>query len=150
MVEGKFLRGTNDLTDCYKIRQVVFCEEQGKTSDEEFDGLDKDCIHVLIFEGDEYVATGRLYCKDEYYKIGRIAVLKHARGKHYGDFVVRMLIDQAFQLGAKKVYVGAQIKAISFYKKIGFKVNGEEYEEARMPHIPMEIEKIHLCTGCKK
>ena len=151
MVEGKFLRGTDDLTECFKIRHAVFCEEQGKTEEEEFDGLDKQCLHVLIFEAGENVATGRLYHQDEYYKIGRIAVAKHARGKYYGDFVVRMLVDQAFQLGAHKVYVGAQVKAIPFYEKIGFKREGNEiYEEARMPHVTMRIEKKNLCTSCKK
>ena len=43
---------------------------------------------------------------EEYYKIGRIAVKKECRGKKYGDFIVRMLVDKAFTMGAKEVFVG--------------------------------------------
>ena len=84
-------------------------------------------------QGEEIpVATGRLIFLENWFKIGRIAVKKECRGKHYGDFVVRMLLDKAFSMGAKEVFVGAQAHAISFYERIGFVKQEEEYYEETM------------------
>ena len=149
MIEGKFLKGTEDLSEAFNIRKKVFCEEQGISMEEEFDTLDRESIHVIIYDENNIVATGRLYRKDDYYKIGRIAVLKEFRGKYYGDFVVRMLIDRAFQEGATCVHVGAQRKAQAFYETIGFVVDGEEYDEMGILHIPMSIKNGALCKGCQ-
>ncbi len=148
MIEGKFIHGDQDLAEVFKIRREVFCEEQHISEEEEFDDLDKEALHVIISEKQQNVAVGRLVKIDHYYKIGRIAVLKECRGMHYGDFVVRMLVDKAFQLGAKEVHVGAQTYAKGFYEKIGFKVDGEQYIEAGIPHLPMKIVKGSLCSGC--
>lgn len=150
MIEGKFLSGQDDLAEVFYIRKKVFVDEQGISPEEEFDLLDQDAVHVLIFSGNKPVATGRLLLDDGKYKAGRIAVLKEERGKMYGDFVVRILADHAFQAGAEHINVGAQISARGFYEKIGFVCCGEEYEEAGIPHIPMELKKSTLCSACQR
>ncbi len=148
MIEGKFIHGDQDLSVIFQIRREVFCKEQKISEEEEFDGLDQKALHVIISEKQCNLAVGRLVVIEDYYKIGRIAVLKEYRGMYYGDFVVRMLVDKAFQLGAKEVHVGAQTYAKGFYEKIGFKQEGEEYMEVGIPHIPMKLIRGSLCTGC--
>lgn len=148
MIEGKFIYGDQDLSEIFAIRREVFCKEQKISEEEEFDELDKKALHVIISEKGKKLAVGRLVKEEDYFKIGRIAVLKEFRGMYYGDFVVRMLVDKAFQLGAKEVHISAQTYAIGFYEKIGFKVEGEEYMEAGIPHIPMKLVRTDLCTGC--
>ncbi len=150
MIEGKFIHGDQDLSEVFAIRRKVFCEEQKITEEEEFDEWDQKALHVIISDGSKYVAVGRLLCVDGYYKVGRIAVLKECRGMYYGDFVVRMLIDKAFQMGATEIHISAQTYAKSFYEKIGFKVKGEEYMEAGIPHVAMTLQRINLCTKCGK
>lgn len=148
MIEGKFLQGNQDLSEVFEIRRDVFCKEQNISEEDEFDALDREALHVIISEKQQKLAVGRLVILNDYYKIGRIAVLKEFRGMQYGDFVVRMLVDKAFILGAKEVHVGAQTYAKGFYEKIGFQVEGEEYMEAGIPHVPMKIVMGSLCTGC--
>lgn len=148
MIEGKFIHGNQDLTDVFHIRREVFCKEQNCPEEEEFDSFDKDALHVIISEKDKKVAVGRLIQIDDYFKIGRIAVLKECRGMYYGDFVVRMLVDKAFQLGAKKIHISAQTYAKRFYEKIGFQAEGEEYMEAGIPHIAMTLVQANMCTKC--
>lgn len=41
----------------------VFCDEQGYSPEMELDELDRTSRHVLLYRGDEPVATGRLYEK---------------------------------------------------------------------------------------
>lgn len=149
MIEGKFKAGTDDLSDAFEIRKQVFHIEQGVDPALEFDQWDKKAVHVVVYNGSKAVATGRVLKMEETYKIGRIAVLKEERGKQYGDFLVRMLIDRAFQAGAAEVTVGAQLHAVGFYEKIGFHSYGNEYEEAGIRHIPMKIGKQDLCKKCK-
>ena len=92
------------------------------------------------------VATGRIIIENGKYKIGRIAVLKEERGKQYGDFIVKMLVNKGFLSGAEEVYVGALKHAISFYKKIGFEECGEPYTDMGMLHYPMKISQGGVCV----
>ncbi len=148
MIRGMFIRGDENLEIPFLIRDKVFCEAQGMSKEYEFDKLDQESLHVLVFDGENPVATGRLYQKNDYFKIGRIAVLSEHRGKQFGDFVVRMLVDKAFTLGAKEVWVGAQVRVIKFYESIGFIKEGNEYIEEGILHVNMKIIKGGLCKGC--
>ncbi len=150
LVEGKFRSYEEDLTDAFEIRRKVFQEEQGVDPEIEFDELDKAAMHVIIYVADKAVATGRLIFDGETYRIGRVAVLKEERGKQYGDFVVRMLADRAFQSGAKEVLLGSQVQVREFYEKLGFVSYGEEYIEAGIRHIPMKLKAASMCSHCKK
>lgn len=149
MIKGVYLNGEEDLTDAFSIRRKVFIEEQKVPEEIEMDELDAYAIHAVAYDGDKAVATGRIIYDGDTYKIGRIAVLKEERGKQYGDFIVRMLVDKAFLHGAKEVLLGAQLPAVGFYEKIGFKPCGEEFEEAGIPHIPMKLQHDGLCKKCQ-
>lgn len=151
-IQGKYLLGgLNDISECIEIRKEVFGGEQEFLTAASEDSYDSSAIFVLAYETDEEgekksVGTGRLIFLGDRYKIGRIAVRKEYRGKKYGDFIVRMLVDKAFTMGAKEVYVGAQKHAIPFYEKIGFVKLEEEYFEDDIYHLLM---KITPCT-CKR
>ena len=68
------------------IRRQVFVQEQGFSEQSQFDSLDERSWHLLVQEGDEIVATGRLTLDAEgCWKLGCIAVLPDFRGKHIGD-----------------------------------------------------------------
>ncbi len=151
-IKGKYLLGgLHDISECIAIRKEVFGGEQAFQTAASEDKDDASAIFVLAYETDENgedkaVATGRLIFMGDQYKIGRIAVKKECRGKKYGDFIVRMLVDKAFTMGAKEVFVGAQKHAVAFYEKIGFVSQNEEYYEDDIYHLVMKIEP---CT-CQK
>ena len=125
MLEGRYLFFGDDLTDARRIRYEVFEKEQKVPHEIEFDNLDDEAIHVVVYEDQKPVGTGRLLFDGENYKIGRIAVIKEERGKKYGDFVVRMLIDKAFLMGAKRVYANVQLHS-DVYKRQDIELSGEE------------------------
>ncbi|MCC8022191.1 MAG: GNAT family N-acetyltransferase, partial [Clostridiales bacterium] len=89
----------------------------------------------IIFDGDTY-------------HLGRIAVLKECRGRQLGDFLVRMMADRCFAHGAREVHLGAQDHAVGFYRKIGFEVCGEEYDDAGIPHFPMVLKREDFHGQC--
>ncbi len=154
-ITGKYiLGGIGDLTEVFSIRDKVFCEEQGFSPELERDGKDIEAIFALAYEeGEDFkkpVATGRLLFLGDEFKLGKIATLKEYRKKGYGDFVVRMLIDKAFTMGAKEIFVDAQISAIGFYKTIGFRIVGDVFTEDGTDKQKMVVEP-HTCSrqcGC--
>ena len=117
------------------IRDEVFIQEQGIDPTLEFDGCDADALHALITIDGQPVATGRLLNDGH---IGRIAVLAAYRDQGVGAQVVRSLIKEAELQGYARVYLGAQVHAVDFYRKLGFVPFGDEFIEAGIPHLAME------------
>lgn len=117
------------------IRNTVFSCEQNIKSDIDFDGSDSSALHALIFVDGESVGTGRMLDDGH---IGRVAVLKECRGKGLGSIIVESLIQKAIENSFIRVYLGSQINAFNFYKKLGFTQFGEEYTEANIAHVLME------------
>lgn len=129
-----------DYAPSAAVRKTVFVEEQGYTLEEEFDDYDKACPHLVLFDGEIPVATGRLVLLENgTAKLGRIAVLKNYRGRHLGAKIVSALLEKAKEAGAENAYVSAQSYAVPFYNKFGFREYGDEYLDGRIPHRDMEM-----------
>ena len=151
MVTGKYYKGMENFEDIKEIRKQVFGEELGYPDELNFDGLDEDALHAVVYldvECTQPAAVGRLIITEEGYKIGRIAVKREARKHGYGDFIVHMLVDKAFLAGAESVIVGARPEAVMFYKKIGFVITTDGYMEAGTSHTVMILHKQPLCKNC--
>ncbi|HEY8363165.1 MAG TPA: GNAT family N-acetyltransferase [Tissierellaceae bacterium] len=133
----KWLKGTDDLTDAYKIRFKVFIEEQNVPADLEVDDIDGIAHHVVVYQDGIPVGTGRVFEQGGRYYLGRIAVLKEYRKQHIGSLIVKLLLQKAFEWGAEEVHIHAQTSALEFYKKLGFIPYGEPYDEAGIRHISM-------------
>jgi predicted GNAT family N-acyltransferase len=159
MLTMKWFMGTkDDLSDAYAIRREVFMEEQNCPEDEEFDGTDGSCVHLVIYEDDLPVCTGRIFICEEYFKIGRVATVMTHRGRGIATGLMQSLIGASVAMGGHRQIIHAQIVAKGFYEKLGFTAYGEEFEEAGIPHIAMEHfggankcgEGGGHCGGCKK
>lgn len=135
-----FYQNDPDFKFVKSIRKTVFVYEQGIKEKKEFDKYDNNAIFAVLFENKTPIATARCLEVKNGFKIGRIAVLKAYRGKGYGRIIVNDLCKRAFIKGGKYVYVDAQLDAVPFYEKLGFKVNGSEITDRGLPHIPMVLE----------
>ncbi len=117
------------------IRLEVFVHEQRVPLEEEIDALDAACVHAVAFDGQGVaLATGRLLPDGH---IGRMAVLKWARGQGLGSAVLEALMNQARHKGFTEVVLSAQTHAKEFYLRHGFIQEGEEYLDANILHILM-------------
>lgn len=138
MLEMKWFMGDkDDLSDVHAIRRAVFCDEQGLTETQEFDGTDGACVHLVLFDNGEAVSTGRVFIGDEY-KIGRVATVMTHRGRGLATSVMQTLIGACVAMGGTRQVLHSQIAARGFYEKLGFTAYGEEFEEEGIPHIAME------------
>lgn len=124
--------------EAIEIRTDVFVTEQGFT--EEFDSIDKDATHILIYEGDKAIATCRIFSgkEENTYLIGRVATRKEYRGQKLGAKVLSAAEAEVARIGGKRIKLHAQLSVKGFYEKCGYTTFGEiDYEEG-CPHIWME------------
>jgi len=139
MITMNWIWGENgDLTDIHAIRRTVFMEEQGVSEQEELDGTDGACVHLIVYDSDIPVATGRIMITRDDFIIGRVATLKSHRGRGLATGLMQALIDACVVMGGERQILHAQTHARTFYEKLGFTAYGEEFEDAGIPHIAME------------
>jgi predicted GNAT family N-acyltransferase len=117
------------------IRYSVFVEEQLVPEDLEIDDFDPVSVHALARAADgSAVGTGRLLPDGH---IGRMAVLRQARGRGVGSALLRALMNESRQRGNRDAMLSAQVHAAAFYERHGYVVEGEPYDDAGIPHVAM-------------
>ena len=116
------------------LREAVFIREQGVPADLEWDESDPGARHVVALINGIPIGTGRLLPDGH---IGRMAVLRQWRGKGAGSALLTELMEIARALGMKRVQLNAQVHALPFYLRHGFRAQGEEFLEAGIPHRRM-------------
>lgn len=135
----KFFRTFEYLPAAAKdIRQEVFVSEQG--FEEEFDDIDRAARHIVMYDDDGKPITVCRYFWDENaqaYAVGRIAVLKRARGRGCGAAILREAERQVAAMGGRRVVLAAQVRAKGFYQKQGYEVCSGEFYEEFCPHVYM-------------
>jgi len=124
------------FAEAAEIRTKVYCEEQKINFDEEFEGLDLDAKHYLLYADGKPVATSRQRITEKGVKLERYAVLKEYRMHGIGKQILfETLVD------AKKhnqpIYLHAQESAVGFYEKYGFETKGKPFVEAGIVHYTM-------------
>lgn len=125
--------------DATQLRMAVFVQEQGIDPEIELDEHDATAVHAVAYNLlGQAVATGRLlYEAPGDARIGRMAVDRVVRGQRWGRMVLDALVDAARSRGDAAVTLHAQRSAEGFYRRAGFEVQGEPFEEAGIPHITM-------------
>jgi len=128
--------------DAQRLRTDVFVEEQQIPAELEWDEADSTALHAVAYNRlGMPIATGRLLPYEAgSCKIGRMAVHKVLRGGGVGARVLHALAAAAQARGDRKVVLHAQRTAQAFYSRLGFKEQGEPFEEAGIPHVEMAAE----------
>jgi predicted GNAT family N-acyltransferase len=72
-------------------------------------------------------------------KIGRIAVSQARRGQKLGDWIMREILQTVREEGYEQAILDSQTQAISFYEKLGFVAEGEEFLDAGILHYRMRL-----------
>ena len=121
-----------------KIRQLVFCDEQKVSREEEFDGLDNISEQYLLKYNNKFVVTARKRETSEGIKLERFAVLKEYRGLGLASKILAFMLNEIKDT-EKTIYLNAQINAMPLYSKFGFKKVGEKFIEADILHYRMEL-----------
>ncbi|MEO0379661.1 MAG: GNAT family N-acetyltransferase, partial [Pseudomonadota bacterium] len=107
---------TEDIATCRALRRAVFIEEQGVSEADEVDGRDPEALHVLATRDGVALGCARILVSGDTAKIGRVCVLKEARGTGLGAAIILHCLDVARgQAGLTKAKLGSQTHATAFY-----------------------------------
>ena len=125
--------------DAYYVRKEVFVKEQEVPIEIEIDELEDKATHFVIYNDDKKPqAAARLrIIEDSKAKLERICVLKEARSFGLGHKLLEALETEAMSNGAKEAVMHAQVHALPFYEKKGYKAVSEPFEEAGITHVKM-------------
>lgn len=130
----------NELYDLLRLRSEVFVVEQNCVF-LDLDDKDQKCFHFLLYQENELVAYTRIVPAGISYEevaIGRVVSSPAFRGKGLGRKVMELTLEACYQLfGSCDIRLGAQTYALGFYESLGFKSDGEIYDEDGIEHIEM-------------
>ena len=130
---------TAGLYQLLKLRVEVFVVEQ-KCSYQELDGKDllPETRHLWLDDEGTVIATLRLLEEHDdgvkSFRIGRLCTAVEARGHGY---TTRLLQAALAETGAHTVRLNAQTYLVDLYTKHGFQVDGAEFVEDGVAHVPM-------------
>lgn len=120
-----------------RVRRRVFIEEQGVPESLEWAPIDAGCAwFVAIVNDGEVVGIVRLL---EDGRVGRMAVLPAWRRRGIGGALLNAVLALARGRGLGGVYLSAQSLAVPFYLRHGFQAEGDEYQDAGIPHRTMRL-----------
>ncbi len=123
------------------IRTEVFVNEQHVPESIEYDGMDDESVHFLLFHAGKPIVTARCRTVENAYKLERFATLEPYRGKNFGKILLTFILD-FLKPRKKKIYLHSQDSAVGFYLKNGFLLEGNEFYEADIKHFKMIYSKI--------
>jgi predicted GNAT family N-acyltransferase len=131
-----------------EVRTAVFVIEQAIPAAEEWDEWDAQSLHAVARDAaGSAIGTGRLLppafdAQAGTGHIGRMAVLREARGAGVGGAVLRALMRAAPDYGFAHVVLHAQSRVANFYARHGFVAEGAEFLEVGIPHVLMRA-RLH-------
>jgi predicted GNAT family N-acyltransferase len=138
MIQVNKVKTKSEIDSIFSIRNRVFVLEQNVDAAEEYDEDDQKCTHFIAYCNGEACGTARWRFKDKgIIKLERFAVLKEYRNTGVGAALVKAVLQDLPY--ANKVMLHAQVHAVPFYEKMGFKSYGPQFEEAGIQHFAMSI-----------
>lgn len=128
---------TVELYEILKARFQVFVIEQ-ECLYLDMDDIDYQSLHVFFSRGTTVVAYARLFAEQEpdVWHVGRVLTVE--RGVGLGKRLMEVVMQTARQQGARTLKMDAQTHAIEFYRRLGFSVCSDVFDEAGIPHVRME------------
>ena len=121
----------------YAVRHQVFVVEQAVPPELERDEFDNVAVHLVALRGGAVIGTLRIVVSGGSAKIGRMAVLAAERKTGTGTRLMQHGIEIARSMGVSDITLHAQLAAKTFYARLSYREEGEEFEEAGIMHVTM-------------
>ncbi|GAA2148500.1 GNAT family N-acetyltransferase [Nocardioides koreensis] len=120
--------------DVWRLRQSVFVVEQACPYPD-LDGRDTEpgTRHVLL-DDDGLLGYARVLDDGEVWRIGRVVLAPEARGRGLADPLMQAALAAC---PGRDVVLDAQSPLAGWYSTLGFEVDGPEFVEDGIPHLPM-------------
>jgi ElaA protein len=122
-----------------KIRQDVFIvEQQCAYPDLDTRDVDPETRHVLLTVDDALLGYARVLDDGDVWRIGRVLLAPDARGRGWADPIMETALSACQR---RDVVLDAQSPLAGWYATFGFEVDGPEFVEDGIPHLPMRLSR---------
>ena len=131
-------RDDDELAAALRVREEVFCGEQGVPLEADLDGRDDEAVQLVAVDG-EVLGTCRLLIEPGgTAKFARLCVRASARGRGVARALLEAAEAEARAAGARRIGMHAQTDALALYERAGFTTYGDRFDEEGIQHIGME------------
>lgn len=120
------------------LRFLVLRKPLGLTFTKEDLESEKNDILIGFFDDEKLEGCCILTKEDEKtVRLRQMAVLSGLQGKGIGRVIMSFAENNARDRGYKRLNMHARKSAQGFYEKLGYRVEGPEFEEVTIPHVEM-------------
>jgi len=137
----RLVKNKKELEKVFKIRIIVFVDEQKVPPElelDEFDTLSK-AKHVIMLYKGKPIGAARIRFPKNNAKLERLALLKEYRGKGFGKAIIEYMVEYCQKKKPKEIVLHGQCYAENFYRKCGFIPRGKIFMDAGIKHIEMYL-----------
>ncbi|KRL63586.1 GNAT family N-acetyltransferase [Lactobacillus psittaci] len=139
-----FIKISKDLNsklyqDCLNLRKEVFIKEQGVPPELEVESqTDEQALYFGGYLDNQLVSCARVKLEDDKtWHIQRVATKKNFRGRGLAKELFNKIDAEAKKRCITTLTLDAQDQAQGFYLKLGYKVVGQGFMDAGIPHHRM-------------
>lgn len=98
-------------------------------------------LHLGIWEGRRLLGCALVVWSDgDYAKVRQVAVDDHLQGQGIGRSVMNACADAVRAEGKRQIRLHARETAVPFYLALGYRVEGDPFEEIGIPHRLMVLD----------
>lgn len=126
--------------DVWRLRQEVFVVEQACPYPD-LDGRDTEpgTRHVLLRDGTgTLLGCARVLDDGDCWRVGRVLLARSVRGRGLADPLLRATLAEC---PGRDVVLDAQAPLAGWYASYGFEVDGPDFVEDGIPHVPMRLRR---------
>ncbi|MEB3182729.1 MAG: GNAT family N-acetyltransferase [Nostocaceae cyanobacterium] len=140
MIEIRPIKNQQELEEMFYQRWLVLRKPLGMerlSEKDEFDDSDS-AVHLVAVFHNKIIGSARLrQVSPEVGSISYVAVLPEFQNQGIGTKLMNKLIEIAQKKNIQAVKLRARINALNFYKRLGFREEGELHDYRGIPHIFM-------------
>jgi ribosomal protein S18 acetylase RimI-like enzyme len=126
MVTIRKPRNQKEFEQYYALRWRILREPWDQPRESEKDEHEAGAVHLMAWVEAMLVGVGRLHCNSPAEaQIRYMAVEEKYRNQGVGAQILRELEKRAQQQGARSIVLNARDRAVHFYQKHGYQVQGK-------------------------
>jgi predicted GNAT family N-acyltransferase len=131
--------GTPEYREMVKLRDEVLRKPLGLHFTPEELEQEQNDILMGAFEEDKLLGCCMLSrVNAQSIRLRQMAVLHNVQGKGIGRALMQFAENIARDQRYRVLVMHARLTAVDFYKKLGYEIKGDEFEEVTIPHYIME------------
>jgi len=130
--------GSNEYMQMVKLREDILRKPLGLSISREELEKEKDNMLIGAFEEEDMLGCCMLVEETpDTVRLRQMAVLNDLQGKGIGRALMNFAENLARDRGYKNLTMHARKNVVGFYEKMGYKVQGDEFQEVTIPHYVM-------------